>query len=200
MKAQFPLLVLVLSVSVTQAAPKIGGVTSPDGKVEVTCDLPASMRHANKVGTNGAGLCVFASADHAALYQNDAKTIGLFQKMFREPGGGYPAKFDAMMKKYCAGAKYVQYEGRDPAVLELALKTGRMPAITYTPSHMVNLIYLGPEWAAVLDNNAVGENEIRWFKRAEVLRLWTQGGNGWAIVLLSPRPPAPPRNLSKGGK
>lgn len=171
-------------------SPHIGGPVSPDGQYGVTCDLPASMRHRNRGGSNGAGLCVFASIDHAALYQNDRAAIGLFQKMFREPGGGWPSKVDAMMRKYCPGALYLQYEGKDPAALELALKTGRMPSITYGPDHMVSLIFLNETWAAVLDNNFVGENEIRWFKRDELLRLWRAGGNGWVVVLLHPRPPA----------
>lgn len=173
----------------------IGGPRSPDGKVEVTCDLPVEMRHLNRGGSNGAGLCVFASIDHAALYQNDDKVIGLFQKMFKEPGGGWPAKVKAMMAKYCPGAQYVQYEGKDPAILDLALKTGRMPAVIYGGDHMVSLVYLDATWACCLDNNYIGENQLRWFKRDEfVNRVWRGGGNGWAVVLLHPRPPAPPHN------
>jgi len=171
-------------------APIIGGPQSPDGKFTVTCDLPAVMRHRNTGGVNGAGLCVFASIDHAALYQNDRETIGLFQHMQHEKGGGWPEKVDAMMRRYCPGAQYVQYEGKDPAVLELALKTGRMPSITYGGDHMVSLLFMNDEWAAVLDNNFIGEREIRWFKRADLLRLWRAGSNGWAVVLLHPRPPA----------
>jgi hypothetical protein len=172
-----------------------GGAVSPDGKTEVVCDLPVEMRHRNRGGSDGIGLCVFASIDHAALWSNDVQTIGLFQKMFKEPGGGYPSKVQAMMKKYAPGAAYLQYEGRDPSVLEMALKTGRMPSVTYGGDHMVNLIYLGNVWAACLDNNAVGEKEIRWFKRDQFLRVWCAGGNGWAVVLLCPRPPVPPRNF-----
>jgi len=175
--------------------PEIGGPVSPDGKAEVTCDLPAEMRHRNRGGIDGKGLCVFASIDHAALYQNDPLTIGLFQKMFAERGGGWPSKVRVMMAKYCPGARYLSYEGKDPAVLELALRTGRMPAVTYNTDHMVSLIYLDATWAAVLDNNHVGEKEIRWHKRDEFLRMWRAGGNGWAVVLLHPRPPAPPRTF-----
>lgn len=173
----------------------IGGPISPDGKAIVTCDIPIEMRHANRVGTDGKGLCVFASVDHSAAWQNDERTIGIFAKMQKEKGAGWPAKLTRMMEKYAAGANYVQYEGANPAILDLALKTGRMPSVTYYGDHMVNLVFLNEHWACCLDNNHIGERELRWFTREEFVRnVWTAGGNGWAVVLLAPRPPAPPRN------
>lgn len=201
--------VLLLSVATNVVALgdqiTIGGPLSPDGTTEVTCDLPVEVRHRNRGGRNGAGLCVFASIDHSALYQNDPTVIGFFQKMFAEPGGGWPAKVDAMMKKYCPHAHYLQYEGNDPAILELAIKTGRMPAVTYNGhdphygmnqsiAHMVSLVHLDASYAVVLDNNFVGERDLVWLSPEDFYRRWRGSGSGWAVVLLSSPPPPVPQN------
>lgn len=191
--------------SVSVAKIDIGGPLGPDHKTEVTCDLPREARHKNRGGRNGAGLCVFASLDHAALFQNDRAVTGLFQKMFAEPGGGWPQKVDAMMRKYCPRAVYLQYEGNDPGILRLALKTGRMPSVTYNGhdphygmnqsiAHMVNLVHLDEKYAVVLDNNFIGDRDLVWLSPDDFSRRWRGNGSGWAIILLSPPPPPVPHN------
>lgn len=179
--------------------PTIGGPVSPDGKAYVACDLPPDLRTVNVGGVDGAGLCVFSSIGHSARWQNEKRLWDIQKAMRQERGGGWPEKVEVMLAKYGPGAEYLQYLGDDPAVIELALRTGRMPAVTYNGNHMVSLIYLDQQWACVLDNNFVGANELRWHPRAEFLDLWRKGGQGWAVVLLAPRPPAPPRNIVEGG-
>lgn len=191
------------SLAVTQDAigrPTVGGPVSPDGKHYVACDLPADLRTVNVGGIDGAGLCVPSSIGHAARWQNE-KRLWNFQRDWRqEKGGGWPEKVEVMIDKYGKDTSYLQYVGNDPAVLELALKTGRMPAITYGGNHMVNVVYLDADWFCVLDNNHVGANELRWHQRDEGLSLWRQGGQAWTVVLLAPRPPAPPHNFLEGGQ
>jgi hypothetical protein len=124
--------------------------------------------------------------------------------MRAEPGGGYPEKVDAMIAKYGAGTAYIQYEGKDPSILKEALASGRMPAVTYnghcphygnhTIAHMVNLVYLDDQWACVLDNNFIGENDLVWLSTRDFLQRWTGGQNGWAVILLAPPPPPVPHN------
>jgi hypothetical protein len=108
-----------------------------------------------------------------------------------------------MIAKYGKGTAYLQYEGRDPTILKLALKTGRMPSVTYNGhdphygervsiAHMVNLIYLDDKQACILDNNFVGENELVWMSVKEFMDRWE---DGWAVILLAPPPPPPPRNI-----
>lgn len=181
----------------------IGGPTSPDGSVEVTCDLPVEQRTKNVGGRDGAGLCVFSSIGHAARWQNERRLINFQQVMRAEPGGGYPAKVDRMIEKYGKGTPYLQYEGGDPAILKAALATGRMPSITYngrdphyrgTIAHMTNLVHLDDKWAVVLDNNFVGPDELVWLSPDEFLQRWKGNGGGWAVVLLAPPPPPVPHN------
>ncbi len=181
----------------------VGGPVGPDGKTEVTCDLPVAERMRNTGGRDGAGLCVFTSIQNAARYQNEARLVNLQSDMRKEAGGGYPTKVDAMIAKYGKGATYLQYEGKEPAVLKAALASGRMPCVTYnghdphyagTIAHMVNLIHLDEQWAVVLDNNFVGAQELVWLSPQDFYRRWRGNGGGWAVVLLMPPlPPVPHR-------
>ncbi len=106
----------------------LAGPTGPDGKTEVTCDLPVSERMRNTGGRDGAGLCVFTSVQNAARYQNETRLANFQADMRKEPGGGYPAKVDTMIAKYGKGTPYLQYEGKDPAVLRTALPRDACPA------------------------------------------------------------------------
>lgn len=179
----------------------VGGPTGPDGKTEVTCDLPVSERMRNTGGRDGAGLCVFTSVQNAARYQNETRLVNFQADMRKEPGGGYPAKVDTMIARYGKGTPYLQYEGKDSAVLRAALATGRMPSVTYNGhdphyrgsiAHMVNLVHLDSRWAVVLDNNFIGEQELVWLTPDDFLQRWRGNGGGWAVVLLAPPPPPVP--------
>lgn len=180
----------------------IGGPTGPDG-TEVVCDMPAMEHIRNVGGRDGAGLCVFTSIEHSGRWQNCEELRGFQAKMKSELGGGFPAKVDIMMKKYAPTAKYVQYSGNDPAILDLAMKTGRMPSVTYGFSeryggrvyHMVNLVHMDGNVACVLDNNFIGADKLEWMSRGEFLRRWKLGGGGWTVILLSAPPPPVPVNI-----
>jgi hypothetical protein len=193
------------------ASSVIGGRISPDGREEIGCDLPGSEHLKNTGGLGprgpgtGAGLCVFTSIEHCGRYQNETALIGLQKKMTSEPGGGYPDKVDAMLKKYAPKAIYIQYTGKDTSLLKLAIKTSRMVGVTYGYSpryggpiaHMVNLVHLSDQWACVLDNNFPGENYYEWMSPDEFDRRWVAGSpdkSGWAVILLNPPPPPSPHN------
>ena len=180
-----------------------GGPRYTDG-TEVQCDLPLPQWIKNVGGRDGAGLCVFTSIEHSGRWQNDVDLVGFQQKMRSEAGGGYPSKVDRMMAKYAPSVKYIQYSGNDPAILDLCMKTGRMPATTYgyseryggRISHMVNLVHLDDKIACVLDNNFIGADRLEWMSRGEFLRRWTLGGGGWTVILLSAPPPPVPVNVA----
>lgn len=198
-----------------------GGAIAPDGRTRVTCDLPAELRMHNTGGMGrggpgtGAGLCVFTSIEHAGRYQNEPKLRGLQRWMTNHPGGGYPAKVDAMLAQFAPGVEYLQHTGGDLEWLRAAMKTGRMVSVTYcghdmhygpqTIAHMANLIHLDDKWAAVLDNNYPGEKQIVWMSVEEFRDRWLGQryriqtpvgmrpvGGGWGVVVLSPAPPPKP--------
>lgn len=178
-----------------------GGPTSPDGKTVVACDLPVSQRTKNVGGTDGSGLCVFSSIGHAARFQNERRLVDFQANMRKERGGGWPEKVDQMIAKYGKGAAYLQYEGTDLEVLKVALRSGRMPCVTYDGrdqvhysgriAHMVNIVAL-ESLACVLDNNYVGDNELVWLTPDQFKARWTGGRKGWAVFLLAPPPPPIP--------
>src|SRR5438445_601720 len=115
-------------------------------------------------------------------------------------GRPWPEKVDQMMRKYAPGVNYSQYTGNDPQVLKLALKTGRMPGITYGYSpryggriaHMVNCAHFTDKWAAVLDNNF--PHTFEWMSPDELLRrarFGTPGGYWIVFGWKAGRPPVP---------
>lgn len=183
----------------------IGGTTSPDG-VEVQIDLPREFQLRNRGGSDGAGLCVFASLQHAARWQDVEPLTEIFEWMTTRPGGGWPEKVDRVIDDLCRARKvakpaYLQIEGTDLDLLRRACRTGRMPAVTFSfspagryggarISHMVNLVHVDEHRIAILDNNFPGS--IEWMTPAQFLRTYTGGRKGWAVILLADGPPPPP--------
>lgn len=188
--------------------PVIGGRVSPDGKVTLTCDLPASERKRN-IASKGLGCCVFRSGDYAARWQNALPLYDLPEQMVRAgiEGGGYPEKVDAIFRRFGPSLEYIQDTTGDAGVLEAILRSGRMACVTYNGhdphygnqsiAHMVCLPYFDRStgWAAVSDNNFIGEDEFVWMACDEFLKRWRGGGGGgWVYCLLNPPPPPVPHN------
>jgi hypothetical protein len=187
---------------------QVGGTISPDGTEEINCDLDKRFHLRNRGGSDGAGLCVFASLKHSSIWQHVWQTQMIFEWMFKYPGGGYPAKVDKVIAQICKEKgqpvpPYFQIESRDLTILKLACKTGRMPGITYnfSPtgryggshiSHMVSLVHASDKWFVIIDNNYPGS--IEWMDPETFLRVYAGSGNGWAVVFLNDAPPPPPRN------
>jgi len=187
---------------------QVGGPRHPDG-TEVQLDLPREYQLRNRGGSDGAGLCVFASLQHSAVWQDVAPLTHVFSWMFTHPGGGWPEKVDQVIAAICkeqnvAAPDYLQVEGPDLEILKLACRTGRMPAVTYSMSptgryggariaHMVSLVHADERWFAVLDNNYPGT--IEWMTPADFRATYLgRSGQGWAIILLAEGPPPPPSN------
>lgn len=174
--------------------------TSPAG-TRATVDLPTAQHMRNVGGSDGAGLCVFTSIQHAAYWQGVNTLDGFREWMRRRPGGGWPGKVDQMLSQFCREKgipvpDYVQHTGGDDAFLELALLTDRMPSVTYDGRddfyrsfiyHMVNLAHMDATRAAIIDNNRPGV--WLWMTRADFLNRWRGSNGGWAVVLLAPPPP-----------
>lgn len=187
--------------------PVEGGQTSPDGVVELVCDLPASERKRN-IASKGLGCCVFRSIDYAARWQQVPQLYDLPEQLAKAgiPGGGYPEKVDEVMKQFAPGVSYVQDTSGDMDILEAILKTGRLPCVTYNGhdchysgniAHMVCLPYFDRQtgWACISDNNFPSEDSFVWMSPDEFLKRWKgSGGGGWVFALLAVPPPRPPRN------
>lgn len=176
--------------------------------VEVAIDLPDEDAQQNTGGTDGAGLCVFASLQMAARWQNVHQLADLFDFMKTQPGGGWPARVKSILDARAPGLAWYQSEGSDPTVLDLAIRSGRPVCITYgygdfyrgkgvrldkngkpKIDHMVLLVHLDAEWGAIRDNN--DPKHVTWMPRAELINRWKYPtGMAWTVVLLAP-PAAP---------
>lgn len=204
----FPLIAATLLASLLFVqGPRIGGKIAPDGKSEIHCDLPADQMLRNKSGTDGLGLCVFTSCEHSARWQEISPLIGFRDWMTKKPGGGYPDKLQKMIEALCKERNqpvpdYIQLQGKSEVlpILKAACESGRMPAVTYSFSptkryggrktnHMVSLVFLNNDWAGILDNNYPGPDQLEWISTADFLRVFTGGGNGWAVIFATPGPP-----------
>lgn len=209
-------LVLVLTLQGSAGADRAGQepavIDGPthDGE-EVAIDFPQSQRVKNfGAPRDGLGLCVFASLTMAARWHGVGELDDLIHRV--QEGGGWPEKVDAVLKKEAPNLRYVQYEGLDPAILDLAMLERSPVCVTYglgelyrdrsNPSgtiyHMVLLVHLSDRSAGILDNNFVdGEytGKYFWMSRAEFLRRWAHpSGKGWAVRFLAAPPPLPPHN------
>lgn len=190
---------------------KVLGRVHEDG-TEIRCDLDPALHQKNTGGSDGAGLCVFASMRHTGLWQGDEVFTELFHWMKKHPGGSYPQKTDQMIAKFCQEKglpkpRYLQVEGGDLEILKKACKSGRMPSVTYSYSpsgryggsrisHMVSLPHADDRHFVVLDNNYPGradkEEVYEWLTPAEFAKVYDPG---WAVILLDPPgPPARPYN------
>lgn len=165
-----------------------------------TVDLPAAQHMKNTSGSDGLGLCVFTSIEHAARWQNLIDLAGYRRWMESRPGGGWPEKVDKTLAEFCKAKgvpvpDYVQHTGGDDGFLDLVIRTGRCAGVTYSGrdgfytgsvAHMVNLAELDADRAAVIDNNRPGQ--WVWMARRDFLVRWRERDGGWAIVFLAPPP------------
>lgn len=190
---------------------QLGDTHPPDGSpIQIDFPLDQDMRNiGSKV--DGQGMCVWTSGERSANLSGLDELEGIRDWAAQFPGGCGPAKFDAQLKRYCQEKgievpNYLFYLGRDPSILDVALKSGRMPAISYSGAdgvqyrgpiaHMTNLVHFSGGWAGVYDNNYDPRKRI-WLPEQEFLRRWASGRSlGWAIVWLDP--PPPPKILNGG--
>lgn len=188
---------------------RVGGFTSPDGKEAMQCPLPGNLHQRNTGGSDGLGLCVYASARHTGRWQGDPLFEAIFDWMRSRPGGSYPEKFAATLRQ-CAKDKgypvpdYVQIVDADIEILKIACRNGYMPGVTYgySPtgryggqriSHMVSLAHASDQWFAVLDNNFPGDDKFEWLSPDEFKKTHVHpSGKGWKYVLLTTPPPPKP--------
>ena len=164
---------------------------------EVQVDLPSDILKHN-IASKGLGCCVFRSCNYAGLAQNISELIDLPERMKADgvEGGGWPEKLDRILAQYAPGVKYIQVQNGDWSLVKLALKTGRLPCITYGSAHMVNIACLENGVGCFRDNNFTAADELRWGDEKTVMEQ--AGGNKfWAVIFLKPRMPAPPKNASR---
>jgi hypothetical protein len=93
-------------------------------------------------------------------------------------------------KLEAANVRFAYTVDGDVEFLEWAVSTRRGCGITVLGGiHMVALVHLDDEWAAVLDNNDT--QQFIWIPRETLVSEWKHS-NGWAATpVYSPAPPLP---------
>lgn len=176
----------------------MGGLSSPDGKTQsVLYGYDGSWP--KNIASGGLGCCVFRALSYAARLQAVPALTGLPEKMVRDrvPGGGYPDKVDQLIARYGDGAHYFQDTDKDFDILELLIRSQRLPCVDYNGhdphyrqaiAHCVNVCAYDKanDWVAILDNNYPGNDQIVWMGREQFARRW----GGWLYGLLAATPGA----------
>lgn len=175
-------------------------------------DYPKYRHMKNVGGSDGSGLCVFTSIEHAFDWHGMKEHLGFRKWMERRQGGGWPEKVTRELRAYCQEKRIempdiLQVTNGNLDLLAEAVQSGHMAGITYcysptgryggaTIAHMVNCMAarVGPNklWA-VMDNNYPGSYE--WMDEPTLNRIWRNNGGGWFVIVLNrPDPPPIPRN------
>lgn len=194
---------------------QVGGYVAPDGE-EIQCMLPEEFHLKNRGGSDGAGLCVDCSVQHACIYQRVRPLEDFFKWHWDKPGGSWPDRVDKDIAQICqekgvAVPDYIQAEDRDNRrLISLFTKTGRMVGATYGYSptgryngqkiaHMISIAHCTPPhagscgWVGVLDNNF--PRTIEWTPYDQFLAVHNSGAaQGWIVGFLNPGPPPVPKN------
>lgn len=158
--------------------------------VNAQASIDVDKRRKNEGGIDGAGLCVIAS-NVAILRQqgHSAEAEKLWAEAKRRMGGYSPDKFDRLAAQIPGLPKYFHYEGSKFEFVEGWLAKGHAVGITYGTgreynyfpiAHMVTLCHFDKSWAAVLDNNYIGQ--YSWMPRPELERRARMAGGVWAMA------------------
>jgi hypothetical protein len=153
--------------------------------------VPASMHQRNAGGSDGAGLCVIASAVTGGRYEGQGAAVEkLWERARREPGGYSPEKFDRLAARAAPELGYAHYLGGDYDVLKRWNAAGHPVNVTWSTSslyggmpvaHMVTGSHFDDRAAAIIDNNDPGK--WYWVPRPEFERRWKGMGGPWALAI-----------------
>jgi hypothetical protein len=151
-----------------------------------TVNLPLALRQSNWRGSQREGSCAWASMISLLRWQGHYQIADWIRANY----GNGARPVDTAQKLDRAGVRYAYVTNGDVNFLEWSCRTRRGCAITVQGGkHMICLVYLDDQWAAVLDNNSV-ENFI-WVPRETLIAEW-KASYGWAITpIYDPAAPLP---------
>ena len=147
-------------------------------------NVPLNMRQRNWMGNRQQGSCVHASLVTLLKWQGRNGTAGYWKR--NNGNGANP--WTTADRMDAANIRYAYVTNGDVDFLEWACSTRRGANITVNGGrHMVTLVHLDDEKAAILDNNNI--TEFRWMPREALISEW-HASYGWAFTPVY-SPPAP---------
>jgi hypothetical protein len=164
--------------------PTIG--THPIKIERPTVNLPLALRQSNWVGNQRQGSCVHATMISLLRWQGRDKTADYWRRTYGN--GEEPDDLAAKLDR--ANIRYAYTTNGDVWFLKWACRTRRGCGITIMGgAHMVTLVHLDSQWAAILDNNNV--SKFIWVPRATLIAEW-KASYGWAVTpVYTPAAPLP---------
>ena len=156
-------------------------VSRQPAKEYPTVNVPRELRQ-----SNWGGSCVHATLVSLLRWQGQCETAD----WWRRTHGGGEVLSSISRQMDAAGVRYASTWHGDVRFLEWACETRRGAGISIRKGkHMVALVYLDDEWAAILDNKDV--SQYRWIPRDELIAEWHRSKR-WAITpVYSPAAPLP---------
>jgi hypothetical protein len=162
----------------------------PTNRIELpierpTVNLPLSLRQKNwNQGKQGS--CVHATLISLLRWQNEFALADYHKS--RHGGGEWIESMNRTLDR--DGIRYAYTATGDVSFLEWACETRRGAGVAIMGGkHMVALVHLDKEQAALLDNRRV--HRYIWVPRSNFVSEWLHSG-GWAVTpVYSPVPPLP---------
>lgn len=165
--------------------------------VKAYVPIPPELHIRNEgSAVDGYGLCVGSSILINGAYQgvpgmDEGKDSEWWRYLKSRPGGSYPGKLEADLRKMYPDEKWVSWEGRVTDLIAEYTKKGYPVAATMNTGlqyywgsihHMVSLIHLDDQYACVVDNNDPGK--YHWMSADDYKRRFVDGQTGWLFVWL----------------
>lgn len=165
--------------------------------VEADVPVPAEHHIRNEgSAVDGYGLCVGSSLLINGAYQGvPGMELGKQSEWWRylksRPGGSYPGKLEADLKKLYPDEKWISWEGRVTDLISEYTKAGYPVAATMNTGvqygwqgihHFVSVVHLDDEVACVVDNNDPGK--YHWMSADDYKRRFVDGQTGWLFIWL----------------
>ncbi len=151
-----------------------------------TVNVPYDLRQENWLGRQREGSCTWATTISLLRWQGRYRKADWVRK--NRGDGEWPEHMATGLDS--AGIRYAYTTEGDVEFLEWACRTRRGCGITVKGgAHMVALVHLDSQWAAILDNNDI--EKFIWVPRDALIAEW-RASHGWAVaVLYTPCPPLP---------
>lgn len=165
--------------------------------VEAYVPIPPELHIRNEgSAVDGYGLCVGSSILINGAYQGvpgmeQGKQSEWWRYLKSRPGGSYPGKLEADLRKMYPDEKWVSWVGDVTDLIAEYTRKGYPVAATMNTGqlynwqgihHMVSLVHLDDQYACVVDNNDPGK--YHWMSADDYKRRFVDGQTGWLFVWL----------------
>lgn len=180
----FALILSVLLFSVgCDIAPQNARALPAPAIEQPPANIPAALHQKNWTGKLGQGSCV-----HASLTSH-FRWLNMYEMGERWRATYSDGEYDSRLRQRldAAGVDYVFTLKADPRFLDWASETRRGAILWWKPSHCCTFVGFveenGQQFAAILDNNRIGQFELT--PREQFVRLWA-GYGGFALSVDEP--------------